>query len=113
MATLVDVVCCRWKIEEDFQAGKSACGLDEGQTTCWNSWMRWSLISMLAAAVLAVTQARATTQTPGGPLAPSSAQGLCKVAGWVRLPGDGLSCRVGPGCRCRHGLVDHVSVEFT
>ncbi|MEY9996993.1 SRSO17 transposase [Streptomyces sp. V4I8] len=79
MATLVDVVCCRWKIEEDFQAGKSDCGLDEGQTTCWNSWMRWSLISMLAAAILAVTQARAAAQTPSGPLAPSSTRELLRL----------------------------------
>jgi SRSO17 transposase len=63
LATLVDVICCRWAIEEDFQLGKSACGLDQGQTTCWNSWMRWTFISMLVAAVLAVTRLRATAQT--------------------------------------------------
>ncbi|MFG2635305.1 hypothetical protein ACGFX8_15560 [Streptomyces sp. NPDC048362] len=34
---------------------------------------------MLAAAILAVTQARATTQTPGGPLAPSSTRDLLRI----------------------------------
>ncbi|MFE8950734.1 transposase [Streptomyces sp. NPDC007856] len=65
LAARIDVITRRWKVEEDFQLAKGACGLDEGQTTCWNSWMRWTLISMLAAAVLAVTRARTTT--PAGP----------------------------------------------
>lgn len=58
LADLVDIICTRWKIEEDFQGAKGHAGLDQGQVTCWNSWMRWSLISLLAAAVLAVTRAR-------------------------------------------------------
>jgi hypothetical protein len=66
LADLVDVVCCRWRVEEDFQISKGVCGLDQGQSTCWNSWMRWTLISMLAAAVLAVTRARTTTVTTAG-----------------------------------------------
>ncbi|MEU6611483.1 hypothetical protein ABZ922_41810 [Streptomyces shenzhenensis] len=66
LATLVDVICFRWKIEEDFQLGKSGCGLDQGQTTCWNLWMRWTFISMLAATVLAVTRLRATDQATRG-----------------------------------------------
>uniref|UniRef100_UPI003D71F0BE IS701 family transposase n=1 Tax=Actinacidiphila sp. bgisy167 TaxID=3413797 RepID=UPI003D71F0BE len=55
---LVAVVCTRWRIEEDFRAAKSLTGLDQGQVTCWNSWMRWSLISLIAAALLAATLAR-------------------------------------------------------
>jgi SRSO17 transposase len=57
LAQLVDVICCRWRIEETFQLGKTFTGLDEGQVTCWNSWMRWSLFSLIAAAVLALTAA--------------------------------------------------------
>jgi hypothetical protein len=37
---------------------ESLTGLDHGQVTCWNSWMRWSLISLIAAALLAVALAR-------------------------------------------------------
>ncbi|GGV80423.1 hypothetical protein GCM10015535_18460 [Streptomyces gelaticus] len=34
LATLVDVVCCWWRVEEDFQMAKGVAGLDQGQTTC-------------------------------------------------------------------------------
>lgn len=57
LADLVEVVCTRWRVEEDFQAAKSLTGLDQGQVTCWNSWHRWSLISLIAAALLAVSTA--------------------------------------------------------
>jgi hypothetical protein len=39
--------------------------LDHGQVTCWNSWIRWSLISLVAAALLAVALAR--TRSAGLP----------------------------------------------
>ena len=41
--------------QETFQLAKGFTGLDQGQVTCWNSWMRWSLFSLIAAAVLALT----------------------------------------------------------
>jgi hypothetical protein len=41
--------------------------------------MRWSLISMLAAAVLTVTRARAAAQAPSGQLAPASARELLRL----------------------------------
>lgn len=41
----------------------SHTGLDEGQVTCWNSWMRWSLFSLIAA-VLALTVAATATYDP-------------------------------------------------
>ncbi|MGM9337651.1 IS701 family transposase, partial [Streptomyces murinus] len=86
LATLVDVICCRWKIEEDLQLGKSACGLDQGQTTCWNSWMRWTLISLLAAAVLTVTRLRTTAQATPGRLVPVSARELLRLLRATVLP---------------------------
>ena len=52
------VACTRWRIEEDIRAAKSLTGLDYGQVTCWSSWMRWSLISLIAASLLAVALAR-------------------------------------------------------
>lgn len=57
LAALVEVICRRWRIEEAFQFTKGFTGLDQGQVTCWNSWMRWSLFSLIAAAVLALTAA--------------------------------------------------------
>lgn len=88
LTTLVDVVCRRWRVEEDFQTAKGVCGLDQGQTTCWNSWMRWTLISMLAAAVLAVTRARtATASPPGGQrIVPSSVRELLRLLRITALP---------------------------
>ncbi|MEE1670672.1 hypothetical protein RCR19_35055 [Streptomyces sp. WAC07094] len=60
----MDVICRRWRIEETFQLGKTFTGLDEGQVTCWNSWMRWSLFSLIATAVLTLTAAAVTTARP-------------------------------------------------
>lgn len=67
LAGLVEVICRRWRIEETFQLGKTFTGLDEGQVTCWNSWMRWSLFSLIASAVLALTAAATTTLAPARP----------------------------------------------
>lgn len=57
LANLVQVVCCRWRIEEDFQTAKSTTGLDKGQVTTWTSWHRWSTAALVAYAFLAVTAA--------------------------------------------------------
>ncbi|PNE42857.1 hypothetical protein AOB60_01885 [Streptomyces noursei] len=57
LGTLVEVICRRWRIEETFQLTKGYTGLDQGQVTCWNSWMRWSLFSLIASAVLTLTAA--------------------------------------------------------
>ncbi|MER6572319.1 IS701 family transposase [Streptomyces sp. NPDC001093] len=43
------------------QLAKGYTGLDQGQVTCWNSWTRWSLFSLIAAAVLTMTL---HTETP-------------------------------------------------
>lgn len=55
LRVLVSVVCRRWRIEEEFQAAKGLTGLDQGQVIRWTSWHRWSLMSMLAYALLAVS----------------------------------------------------------
>ncbi len=55
LGALVEVICRRWRIEETFQLAKGHAGLDQGQATCWNSWMRWSLFSLIATTVLALT----------------------------------------------------------
>ena len=47
----------RWKIEEDHQLAKQVGGLDSGQVTTWTSWHRWTAISLLAYAFLAVAAA--------------------------------------------------------
>jgi hypothetical protein len=47
----------RWTIEESFQTGKGLAGLDEHQVRRWTPWRRWTLLAMLAHALLAVITA--------------------------------------------------------
>ncbi|HVI35108.1 MAG TPA: IS701 family transposase, partial [Gaiellales bacterium] len=57
LAQLIGVAGRRWTIEESFQAGKGLAGLDEHQVRRWTPWRRWTLLAMLAHALLAVITA--------------------------------------------------------
>jgi len=57
LTKLISVAVTRWKIEEDHQLTKQVSGLDSGQVTTWTSWHRWTAISLLAYAFLAVAAA--------------------------------------------------------
>ncbi len=61
---LVRVAGNRWRIEESFQASKGLAGLDEHQVRRWTSWQRWTLLALLAHALLAVIAAREHTERP-------------------------------------------------
>jgi SRSO17 transposase len=61
---LVRVAGRRWTIEEAFQAGKGLAGMDEHQVRGWTSWRRWTLLAMLAHALLAVLAAAERTDRP-------------------------------------------------
>ena len=52
-------------IEEAFAIAKSEAGLDEHQVRRWTAWYRHAILSMLAAAFLAVTR----TRVPANPTA--------------------------------------------
>ena len=39
---------CRWSVEQDFQAGKGECGLDEYETRGWVGWHHHTALSMLS-----------------------------------------------------------------
>jgi SRSO17 transposase len=58
LAKLISVAAARWGIEEDHQQSKQVSGMDSGQVTTWTSWHRWTAISLLAYAFLAVAAAR-------------------------------------------------------
>jgi SRSO17 transposase len=64
LAALITVAGRRWKVEENFQAGKGLAALDEHQVRRWTSWHRWTILAMLAHAFLAVTAA-AERAAPG------------------------------------------------
>jgi len=49
-------------IEEDHQLAKQAARLGSGQVTTWTSWHRWTAISLLAYAFLAVAAALQRTR---------------------------------------------------
>jgi len=57
LAKLIAVAVTRWRIEEDHQQSKQVTQLDSGQVTTWTSWHRWTAISLLAYAFLAVAAA--------------------------------------------------------
>lgn len=61
---LVKVAGRRWRIEECIQAGKGLAGLDEHQVRRWTSWRRWTILSMLAHAFLAVIKILEERQQP-------------------------------------------------
>jgi SRSO17 transposase len=57
LARLVAVAGRRWTVEECFQGGKGLAGLDEHQVRRWLPWRRWTLLAMLAHALLVVLAA--------------------------------------------------------
>jgi SRSO17 transposase len=71
LTELVRVAGARWRIEESFQATKTLTGLDEHQLRRWTSWRRWTLIAMLAHALLAALAAAARTTTRDDQPAPA------------------------------------------
>jgi SRSO17 transposase len=57
LKTLVRVAGSRWRIEDSFAGVKELAALDHHQVRTWTSWHRWSLLAMLAHAILAVLTA--------------------------------------------------------
>jgi hypothetical protein len=51
-------------VEESFQASKGLAGLDEHQVRRWTSWRRWTLLAMIAHALLVVIAANEHTDRP-------------------------------------------------
>jgi SRSO17 transposase len=77
--TLVTVAGRRWTIEEGFQSSKGLTGLDDHQVRRWTSWRRWTVLAMLAHAiltVLATTTAAPPAQRDNQPADPSHLAGL-------------------------------------
>jgi len=64
LARLITVAGRRWTIEESFQGGKGLAGLDEHQVRRWTPWRRWTLLAMLAHALLAVITAAERDHQP-------------------------------------------------
>jgi hypothetical protein len=67
LATLVRVAGARWMVEETFQAAKSQVGLDEHQVRQWTCWQRFTVLAMLALAILAACAELDTPATQADP----------------------------------------------
>jgi SRSO17 transposase len=91
---LVRVAGCRWTVEESFQAGKGLAGLDEHQVRRWVSWRRWTLLAMVAHALLAVIAARehAERPAPDGLIALTCNEIRRLFVSLVIEPGRSLAC---------------------
>lgn len=59
LAVLIRVAGSRWAVEECFQAAKTHVGLDHYQVRGWTSWHRFTVLALLALAILAVCTATA------------------------------------------------------
>src|ERR687889_770099 len=64
LTQLVAVAGRRWTIEEAFQGGKGLECLDEHQVRRWLPWRRWTLLAMLAHALLVVLTAAERADHP-------------------------------------------------
>ena len=58
LGRLAEVGGSRWTIEQDFQAGKGECGLDEYETRGWTGWHHHTALSMLALLFLVLQRKR-------------------------------------------------------
>jgi SRSO17 transposase len=67
LATLVRVAGARWAVEETFQAGKGQVGLDHYQCRGWTAWHRFTILAMLALAILVAIAAASTAPPPTDP----------------------------------------------
>jgi SRSO17 transposase len=65
LVDFVRVAGTRWAVEEGFQTGKELAGLDQHQVRKWTSWQRWTILCMLAHALLTVITANQGPPPPG------------------------------------------------
>lgn len=55
---LAEQRACRWTIEQDIQAGKGECGLDEYETRGWVGWHHHTALAILALLFLVLQKVR-------------------------------------------------------
>ena len=73
LRALVKVAGRRWPVEEDFQVGEDAFGLDHSQVRTYPALLRHLVLAMAALAVCAIAAAAArTTGSPPPPPPPAS-----------------------------------------
>jgi SRSO17 transposase len=58
MQSVAEQRACRWTIEQDIQAGKGECGLDEYETRGWVGWHHHTCLAILALLFLVLQKVR-------------------------------------------------------
>jgi SRSO17 transposase len=66
LSKLASVAGGRWSVEQDFQAGKGECGLDEYETRGWTGWHHHTALSLLALFFLEAQRLRLGKKIPAG-----------------------------------------------
>jgi len=77
---LAAVSGCRWTVEQDFQAGKGECGLDEYETRGWIGWHHHTALSLLAMFFLELQRVRIGKKIP----ADDGPRGTCRTCAPAR-----------------------------
>ena len=85
LGELVRVAGARWSIEEAFQASKTLSGLDEHQVRRWTPWRRWTLVSMLGQALLAVLAATEHIGAQDAGLIPLTCHEIARLLNRMRV----------------------------
>jgi SRSO17 transposase len=86
---LVTVAGSRWSVEEAFQTAKGQVGLDQYQCRGWTAWHRFTLLAMIALAVLtvvAIAQRAATSSADLIDLTLAETRRLINTAIYRTLP---------------------------
>jgi hypothetical protein len=109
LRTLIVIAGRRWPVEEDFQTGKDAFGLDHSQVRTYPALLRHLVLTMAALAVCAITAARARTPTGSTPPPPTSPNDIPPAdPGLIPLTVAEVKRLVNLLTRSWHGLEHHL-----
>jgi SRSO17 transposase len=106
---LIRIAGRRWPVEEDFQVGKDAFGLDHSQVRTYPALLRHLVLTMAALAICAITAAHAHTTSDTQPPPPTGPGDLPPTdPGLIPLTVAEIKRLVGLLTRHRHGLDHHL-----
>lgn len=109
LRALIKVAGRRWPIEEDFQVGKDAFGLDHTQVRTYHALLRHLVLAMAALAVVAVTAAQARTHHDLAPPPTRPDQAPPADPGLIPLTVTEVKRLVNLATRTLHSIEHHLS----
>lgn len=110
LRALIKIAGRRWPVEEDFQIGKDAFGLDHSQVRTYPALLRHLVLAMAALAICAVTAADARTTSGSPPQTPPASPHDAPPAdpGLIPLTVAEVKRLVNLLTRVRHRLEHHL-----